>query len=856
MRKAALLSLMAVAASAGAADQTHYDLIRPVYPMTWSTEAAIDGGTALGFDKFDRGTDEHIKTSLPAEGAIPEEFKSNGFISDTLDQGFIDALSLNAGNILINQAGYLPSDPEQMFYYTSESGECSETFSVVDSEGEEVAKGGTFTPSDYNATFKRTVSAREVYLYTRYSVDLSGEEKKVCVGKLASMAGLPTNQRLRVKVGKEFSPTFIISDEVYSMVRDAGLKFFGAQRSGNSESWFHGPSHMNDGDGKLLGGWYDAGDHVKNSITMSYALMVLSTMATANPELDEDHYAYNHNEVEATDKIPDALREAKHGADFFLRSYVQAKGVIDDMAVSVGSFENDHMSWNRADGEATQAIAEERPVYLGNLGSNVSGKIAAGLALLSKSYAKYDKDFADSCLVVAEKLYDFARALALNESSYDDGKEFVHNKEAGGWNHSSFYPTEYKVNDKLAMAAVALLYATEGKSEKINYLDDLVSNKKINDNSLAAKSSPAEYFEGGWFGNSIGFATSAWPTDYENIHIFPLYAFYKLILADEKTSESFGIDSDARLQYIETVVGSLLQHLKNMSFRTTNSKTLNLTIGGNKSLKYNGLYFNSFENYGNTYDNGIQLALLMFSHITKDITEKNIFLSHLGNVSWNYEGIRQHVINRMNYILGMNPWGISMVVGVGDKNESHIHQRTSNPGMYNKWDINDPLTTLYPDYKYRPLVGALMSGSNADSLVSDIYDYISTDVTLHSGATFQAILMLLSKERSPATVDTSAKDTSITDSTEAIPQTPAFSKSLNVVRQGSVLEVNYTLTQPAPADIQLVSIKGKAIRKFNEHQGAGRHAVRFDLSEIPAGVYMVKATAGSLKATKKIHLTK
>lgn len=861
MKKILLTSLLATAASSAlAADQTHYDLIRPVYPMTWSTTDAIEGGTVLGFSKFEKGTDETIRNPLPAVGASPKEFEANGIISDTLDQAYIDALNLSVGNIHVNQAGYLPDDQEQMFHYMSESGECSETYSVVDTDGKTVAEGGTFTATENKAGFKRTVKAYEIASKTRYTASVSGEEKTVCVGKLADMAGLPTNKRLRIKVGQEYSSTFIISDEVYSMVRDAGLKFFGAQRSGDSESWFHGPSHMNDGDGALQGGWYDAGDHLKNGITMSYTFMVLSTMAATNPEHDDDHYAYNHNEVETTDKIPDALREAKHGADYFLRSYVHAKGVIDDMAVSVGNITEDHNSWNRADGEDTRTV--KREAHLGHLGSNVSSNIAAGLALLGKDYAKYDKPFADSCLMVAKKLYDFARALRLKENSYDGGKPFVNNTMAGGWSADELgYPSGKDVDDKLAMAAVALLYATDGKDKDFDYLDDLVHNSKINNNAKYAEYTPESNFEGGWFGNSSGFGPGGWVSDYAYTHIFSLYAFYKLILADEKTSESFGIDKYTRLDYIEKVIFILLKdNVQNLGENTDTHKISLATINGvEKSINANGLTFSLwdkyFEDVTNYYEIGAQLTLLMFADIAKDLTKNEILLPHNYNVTWNYKEAKQNVISRMNYLLGMNRWDMSMVVGVGDKNESHVKHPTSNPEGYNKYEFMDPPVEFYPDYKYRPLVGDLMGGftSSIDSLYSDIY---KTYVDLHGNAKLQAVLMLLSKERSPATVDTSAKDTSITDSTEAIPQTPAFSKSLNVAKHGSILEVNYSLSQAATAEIQLVSVQGKTVRKFNERQSAGSHTALFDLSSLPAGAYIVKAKAGSLSATKLIQLTK
>ena len=397
---------------------TPYDLIRPIWPMVWDTASVEDGGTVESFSKF--VPSPYKRNPVPKVGAVPQDFKPNGLVPDTLNQAFLDARNLRIGRIRINQAGYLPDDPEKQFYYVS-AGDCSEKFSVVDLEGNEIATGGEFI-----STGLPTQSSWKIVAGTnaatnkkeRYSAETVGPEGTVCVANLASFS-LPENERMRIKVGKEYSASFIVSDRVYSMVRDATIKFYGINRSGNSESWFHEPSHTKDGagsfvqgiggvagftskEGALAGGWYDCGDHLKESQTQAYAFMVLSVMAAANPDRDEDNYAYNHGETVNTDGIPDILREAKHGADFFLNSYRFAEGVVDNMVVSVGNFGADHGWWGRPENQDALPLTltgrggpHERDLRLGELGSNISGQIAAGLALLSKEYAMYDKAFAD-----------------------------------------------------------------------------------------------------------------------------------------------------------------------------------------------------------------------------------------------------------------------------------------------------------------------------------------------------------------------------------------------------------------------------------------------------------------------------
>ncbi|MCF0225442.1 MAG: glycoside hydrolase family 9 protein, partial [Fibrobacter sp.] len=460
----------ALTASSVAFAGTPYDLIRPTWPLTWDEKV---------FDNYDVSVTKN-KDVLPKK-LTPEAFEPNEFIPDTLDQAYLDAINYKVSPIRVNQAGYLESDAERQFYYVASEDDYEEdeeglvtpiaTFEIVDAEGKSLkpAVKGTFASSGQQIQSDMKVVAgtnASTYDQMRYQLNIKGQSGLVFIGKIPQ--GVPTSTRLRVKVGKNISSTFIVSDDVYSMVRDAGLKFFGVNRSGNSESWIHGPSHLKDGAGPIVtdaedvrggynealagtlqGGWYDCGDYLKESQTQMYALMVTSLLAAANPDKDDDHYAYNHNETENVDGIPDILREAKHGADFVLRSFVRAKGVIDDMALSVGNFGSDHGGWGLpeyldfmpVDNSATatdRGGPAARTVRLGEIGSNIGGETVAALALLSKTFAPYDKPFADSCLMVAEKMYDFAKNLQLGEDSYDGGKTYVNNTKAAGWSSPAY----------------------------------------------------------------------------------------------------------------------------------------------------------------------------------------------------------------------------------------------------------------------------------------------------------------------------------------------------------------------------------------------------------------------------------
>lgn len=712
---------------------TPYDLIRPMWPMKWDTAATDEGGTVESFSKYVPNTRKH--NVVPPVGSMPQDFVPNGFIPDTLDQAFRDAQNLRIGRIRVNQAGYLPDDPEMQFYYVS-NGSCSETFSIVDLNGNEVATGGTFTSSGLKTSAHWEIKAgtdAATANQGRYETTADAPSGTVCVGNIVQLAGnLSLETRYRIKVLKQYSATFIISDKVYSMVRDATLKFYGINRSGNSESWFHKPSHTKDGggnfvngeiavsgftpkEGALQGGWYDCGDHLKESQTQAYAFMVLAVMAASNPDRDEDHYAYNMGETINTDGIPDILREAKHGADFFLRAYAFANGVIDNMVVSVGNFGADHSWWGRPENQdalpatlARRGGPHERDLRLGELGSNISGQIAAGLAILSKEYAIYDKPFADSCRMVAEKMYDFAKNLelkvgegagtvsGLGPGTYDGGKPYVYNTKPAGWS-SPAYNGNNEAFDDLGIAAVALHYATYPDSG-MKYLNDAVADKSY----AQEQENTAGNFKGGWFAYSRnGMRKAAKNTSWANAYIFTLYGFYRMLLKDSETAKKYGIDEADRLFYAENVAFCLSESISNRSGSGSGS----ISIPGRSNpfnISYADIWYNMQTDQDwiyNRYQAGNIFEVFAYADVTKDL--EGIRLPQKGVQNWNSAKMKQLGINQLNYMLGVNPWDVSFLLGVGDKNDAHPHHRASNPEGKNMPGAG---------YKYNPPTGALFGG--------------------------------------------------------------------------------------------------------------------------------------------------
>ena len=335
---------------------------------------------------------------------------------------------------------------------------------------------------------------------------------------------------------------------------------------------------------------------------------------------------------------------------------------------------------------------------LGELGSNISGQIAAGLALLSKEYALYDKTFADSCLLVAKELYDFAKNLKLGKPTYGNNRPFVYNKVPDGWS-SAAYNGNNESHDDLGLAAIALHYASyDPANPDMSYLNDAVEEK-----SYASAQEPGPgFFRGGWFAlTRDGMRKSMKNTSWANAYTYTLYAFYKLLLNDDETSLKYGISPSERLWYAENVIYMLAENLSNVASSGGSSITI---PGRNNSfnISFGSLWYNMQTDQTwiyNRYQAGNIFEVFAYADVAKDL--EGVRLPQKGQQAWKSAEMRQLGINQMNYMLGVNPWDVSFMLGVGDKNDAHPHHRASNPEGKNMPGAA---------YVYNPPVGALFGG--------------------------------------------------------------------------------------------------------------------------------------------------
>lgn len=224
----------------------------------------------------------------------------------------------------------------------------------------------------------------------------------------------------------------------YGEALQKSLLFYEIQRSGDIPeitrcSW-RGDSCLNDGQDNgvdLSGGWFDAGDHVKFNLPMSYSASVLAL------SLYEDEDAY----VESGQKEY-ALSNIRWANEYFIKCHPSDEVYY----YQVGSGSADHAWWGPAE---VCDLATNRPSYKvtkDNPGSAVCAETAAALASSYVVFKDEDATFATECLNHAKSLYKFAEDTK-SDAGYTEANGFYNS-----W--SGFY-------DELAWAGAWLYLATD-----------------------------------------------------------------------------------------------------------------------------------------------------------------------------------------------------------------------------------------------------------------------------------------------------------------------------------------------------------------------------------------------------------
>ncbi|XP_005099312.1 endoglucanase E-4 [Aplysia californica] len=181
----------------------------------------------------------------------------------------------------------------------------------------------------------------------------------------------------------------------YASALGKSILFYDAQRSGklpaNNPIKWRGDSGLND---CVVGGWYDAGDHVKFGLPMASSTTLLLWSL----------YSFKDGYVKAG-QLNNMYDMIKWPLDYFLKAWDPHK---KELVVQIGDGLADHHFWGRPE-DMTMA----RPCTKVNQqkkGSDIAAETAAALALGSITFKrKGDRNYASRLLTAAESLYSFAK---------------------------------------------------------------------------------------------------------------------------------------------------------------------------------------------------------------------------------------------------------------------------------------------------------------------------------------------------------------------------------------------------------------------------------------------------------------
>lgn len=628
------------------------------------------------------------------------------------ERRYLDSINVyNRRPIRLNQSGFRPQDYK--YAYVADAKETK--FSVIDANTGKEAWSGSLSLIKNNVV-KPNIWINGAFnslesIYEFGNLDSISTETETLYR--ADFTGLsPTTPgEYFVVVGKDTSATFHIHPSVFNSILENSLKFFGIQRCGNTKSHFHAACHLKDGSAighDLSGGWHDCGDHFKVSETLGYTAYVLSMVYLTYQDKAEDRYGNSYADTVFTDGIPDILYEAKIGTDYLLKLYRASKadGLIEkaEMYHSVGVADGDHAYWDLPERQDAQSPAKggpDRDVTTG-IGANTAGIFVAAMANVAVGYQIYDPEYSDSLIAAARDIYANVLMPAYKEKRNTTGNFY-----------GQFYTGGGPLYDDGAAAALAMWYATKDTT----YQYDLYKNTAIFNNATNYHFN-MDYFKAGFLGNPSGFTQGGWATDYQNVHSYVLFFLQKMILNSEATAAAYGLSPIERDTLSMRTMATFRKVLDNStndgdSLVLVNPATEGEPHEGSSKLHvitpYN-LVWTSFDWGVMRYNMGTANAIFLMYELTGD------------------ERYLRVALDNMYFILGANPWDISFLMGAGDKNPQHPHNRASNPDGYNAGGM---------PYKYKCPIGALM-GARAPNLtlIEDWSKYTSTETCIDFTAQF------------------------------------------------------------------------------------------------------------------------
>lgn len=235
----------------------------------------------------------------------------------------------------------------------------------------------------------------------------------------------------------------------YADALSKSLLYFEAQRSGrlpyNQRLSWRDHSGLTDGLEQgvdLVGGYYDAGDHVKFGLPMAFTVTMLSWGAIEYRE-----------QIAEAGELEHTMEAIKWGTDYFIKAHTSP----NVLWAEVGDGDTDHYCWQRPEDMTTSRQAYK--VDEQNPGSDLAGETAAAMAAASIVFRETNPHYSHLLLHHAQELFEFGDKY---RGKYDDSVEVV----------KSYYASVSGYMDELLWAAMWLYKATDNK----HYFEYVISN--------------------------------------------------------------------------------------------------------------------------------------------------------------------------------------------------------------------------------------------------------------------------------------------------------------------------------------------------------------------------------------------
>ncbi|KAL2316994.1 hypothetical protein Fmac_030870 [Flemingia macrophylla] len=235
----------------------------------------------------------------------------------------------------------------------------------------------------------------------------------------------------------------------YADALSKSLLYFEAQRSGripyNQRVTWRDHSGLTDGleEGvDLVGGYYDAGDHVKFGLPMAFTITMLSWGAIEYRQ-----------QIEEAGELEHTMEAIKWGTDYFIKAHTSP----NVLWAEVGDGDTDHYCWQRPEDMTTSRRAFK--IDENNPGSDLAGETAAAMAAASIVFRKTNPHYSHLLLHHALQLFEF-------------GDKYRGNYDASVGVVKSYYASVSGYMDELLWAATWLYKATDNNE----YLEYVISN--------------------------------------------------------------------------------------------------------------------------------------------------------------------------------------------------------------------------------------------------------------------------------------------------------------------------------------------------------------------------------------------